>query len=526
MASMIMNDKFGESNNSTTYLNGDVQPGNDLNANPMLNGVIRNDVSLFKRDEMKNSLSIDFSQPQSMRKQLFRRNYFGDFLTPQSGIGSPVLNDSILKTPDILKCLLASPEMEKLIIAKSPMAWTPLQHSPLASFKLFESLNDMNPGSLPSPSHFLVNQNLATRNEPNGDGFDQANDNQADCAGRSTASTENSDQPLVIDDKSSDQASNSDESQGSDKGDPEKAAKDFRALNFGAPKADQTTANQMDTSNSQPSISSHSNSPTPSISAANSRVSLQSASIAGSGSPFMGAYSAHPLHPMTPYYQNPMANQAPGLAATSNGFPPSAVYPPPLPPNHNLITNPPRLPNSYPPATTHPAQQMSHLANAAYPAIPPNFPMNPHAGYTISNQVNHFYNNQLAVVNRPPSHLPNAMTAKPCSPVVKETGGSSSGGSSSSEESNKRAKKDDSGGENIDEKKRKRNREAAERCRKRKLERFNNLEEQCSQYRNQLNQANVTIMRLSEKCQQLEHRWNQHISVDGCKMTAKGANER
>src|SRR4051812_2899052 len=111
---MIKSEQFGKAD--TTNLNGDVQARNGLNNSPMLNVMIKNDVNLCKRDELKSSMSIDFTQPRSMKKHLLRyaTNYFGDPLTPQSG--SPSQTDCILKTPDLIKCLLPTPEMEKWML--------------------------------------------------------------------------------------------------------------------------------------------------------------------------------------------------------------------------------------------------------------------------------------------------------------------------------------------------------------------------------------------------------------------------
>ena len=449
----------------------------------MLNEVIRTDLNMSKKHEMKSSLaSFDFVNPAVRTRSIKQLHKHSNLFTP-----SP-LTDYTLNTPDFNKFGLKTPDMDMLL--KEPLSdLTPFMHSPNA-IKLFESINT--PNSLFSTRTFLGDQNSTS----NGQVDEQA--------GRSTASSENSNQSLVIDDKSNDRLSNSDENRSlsSDKSDQDKAADDSLAVILNASRLGSNPASQTDTSNSLSSMDSQSNSPSPPVSTAR-RAGFQLAGNAVNG-PFMGAHNGYA---MAPFCQ--MANQPNGLAIPPNHFPSSTF--PALPPNHNLITNPPRMPPNYP-------TQMPHLS--PYPAMQPNFPFNPHTGYTINN---HFFNNQMAILNRPSPQPTNAAANKPRNQAVKENGSSSS---SSSDEQAKRAKKADSSTDDVDEKKRRRNREAAERCRKRKLERFNNLEEQCNQYRDQLNQANMMILRLNQKCQQLEHQWNQHISMEGCKLTEKLANER
>lgn len=515
MASMIMSDKFIEPNKTIANFN-EVQARSHVTNNHLLSAVI-NDVDLAKRNEMRKQMSFDFSQPQPMRQRLLKYNFsqLGDLPTPQS--------PSTLMTPEFVK--LSTPEMEEYI-AKGQMTVTPVQPSPLASYKLFESLSDLSPG-LFSPSPFLANQSMATqttKSAPASNDSSQAKDKQATgqsaLVQRSASADSNSEQSLVIDDKSNDRASNSDESRSSNTDDQDKTANDFSAVQLGAVKteSDQSKATHSDTNSSpQPSVESQSNSPA-SVGKTSSG-SLPSANTSMNG-PFISGYNAHQLQPMAPYCQPPIINQPSNNLAASMNFPSSGGYPLPLPTNpHNLLTNPPRLPTNYP---THPTP-MTHLANpsAPYPAIPPNYAMNPHAGYAINSQVaNHFYNNRLAIINGSPVQTSNSAPSKPR--ATKQAGGSSTG-SSSSEESVKRVKKEEPPTDDAEEKKRRRNREAAERCRKRKLERFNNLEEQCNQYRERLTEANLTIMRLSQKCQQLEQQLNQYLGLEG-RMAEKAIN--
>lgn len=262
---------------------------------------------------------------------------------------------------------------------------------------------------------------------------------------------------------------------------------------------------------------SQSNSPpvSPSISRASSNSDISPSRSTSSNGPFPSTYSDkdHHLPMKTPFFDHPITNHLNNLAAAQIHFSTLGSYPPGLP----LISNPPRLSLNY---SMHP-EQMRHLTN---PASWSAHSMGQQGVHAISNQVNHFYSNRSAI-NGLAAQSPNSVASMLHNQTIKQSGRSSS--SPSSDESTNETKKreiadsnDDSITDDANEKKRRRNREAAERCRKRKMERFSNLEAQCSQYREQLIQANMAIARLNEKCQYLEYRWNQQLGANSYK-TAK-----
>ena len=429
---------------------------NDFKADSMNN----DNLDMFKKDEKRNSLSIDFSQPQSIKKRLIRNGYLYGQTLNDFTLKTP---DYILKSPDVLKCLLNTPQIEEY--TKSLASLTPIQQSPLTPFKLFESLNDFrSSGNFLSPiSDLFTNQVM----------MNSAIDQAIKTENKFNSPSTNCKLEKIDDNEKLNKKSKEQDSKDTNK---EKSC-DQKDTNLIIDESNLESNNNSINKINESSLSQNTQSNLIATTT-NGIKSTTSNSLVNSTAAAANLFSNHPILQTTSY--QPINHHA-SLANLSSSYL-----------SNNLINCPPPRIIDY----EHSQINAHSLANQ-YAIQSPNYALS--NGYAINNQVNHYYNNHHLnfsdTLSRQPQSISNVLTDsnKLGSNQVNKH---NSPDSRSKSTLIKKLKNDEP--VNKNEEKRLRNREAATRCRQRKQAKVSFLEKR-------VNQLEVEKYNLIQKLNQIEN---------------------